>query len=178
MPGPWAAKALGLFLGGHVVLTAFENSPDAKVSFGTRGAALARLPQWRFFAPNPGVDDTHLLFRSRAADDQWGAWDEFPLTNQAKWLSLFWNPGTRAPKALFDCAQQIRLMGGQGTSWAATRRSSAYASMEHAIRVEIRRRSHRGDLAQFMIVATRPGDGESSMQPLIVSEPFAVRAGE
>jgi hypothetical protein len=61
--GNYLVKFASVGIIAHVVLTTFENSPDAKVSFGKRNPVLGRLPQWRFFAPTPGVDNTHLFYR-------------------------------------------------------------------------------------------------------------------
>lgn len=171
----WVTRAVTAGLVTHVVLTAFENTPDAKVSFGTRDEWLARLPQWRFFAPTPGVDNTHLMFRSRThPDDDWSQWEELPMHTGTPLTALVWNPGTRAPKALFDCTQHLRMMGGQGLSWPTVTDAPAYRTVEHAVRVASRQRGAAD--AQFMLVASRIGDEESVMQPLLVSDPIALGA--
>jgi hypothetical protein len=136
---------------------------------------LARLPQWRFFAPTPGVDNTHLMYRARLTESDgstWSDWEELPLASPINWLALLWNPGTRGPKALFDCAQHIRMMSTRGMPWESAINSPAYSTMQHAVRVSARERG--GDEAQFMIVATRIGDTHSVLQPLVVSEVFGV----
>lgn len=169
----WMSRLIGGGIVAHLVLTAFENSPDAKVSFGTRGDLLGRLPQWRFFAPTPGIDNTHLMFRSRAAlNVDWGEWAELPLVQPISWLALVWNPGTRAPKALFDCAQHLRMMGNVGSKWSAVIASPAYLTVARAVRVATRDRHHVE--AQFMVVASRNGGKQSMLQPLLVSDPISV----
>jgi hypothetical protein len=58
------------------------------------------LPQWSFFAPNPGTMNSHLVYRDRRAEG-WGAWQELcpPAVPRARWL---WNPSRFERKALTD----------------------------------------------------------------------------
>jgi hypothetical protein len=174
--GQHLARIVGAAVVTHVVLTAFENSPDAKVSFGNRSQALGRLPQWRFFAPTPGIENNHLAYRGRArAADRWGTWEEISLFQPLGPLALVWNPRTRAPKALFDCAQQLRVMSGSGPKWDAVTKSQPYRMLEHAVRVAARDRQWVD--AQFMVMASRDGADESMFRPLLVSDPFDTRGG-
>lgn len=174
--GRQLARTVSSALAVHLVVTAFENSPDAKVSFSARSTALGRLPQWRFFAPTPGIDNTHLFHRSSrdAAGDTWGPWTELSLVQPITWTALVWNPGTRGPKALFDCAQQLRTMGATGPTWESVTQSLAYTTLEHAVRVVTRDPTCRR--AQFMVVASQDGDDESVMRPMLVSDPFDTEA--
>ncbi|MEU9118594.1 hypothetical protein AB0C96_01815 [Streptomyces sp. NPDC048506] len=66
-------------------------------------------PNWRFFGPNPGVKDSHLLYRD-LVDGEPGEWQEIPITRDRPWYALAWNARNRSPKALFDAAQGIRSM--------------------------------------------------------------------
>ena len=159
-------------LAAHISLTVFENSPDAKVAFGTRSKFLARLPQWRFFAPNPGVDNTHLIQRTMTGG-HWGDWAEVPFTNPLQWFSIVWNPGSRAPKALFDTVQQLRLMADLGVSFEWAVQTSAYQLIEELVG-ELCVRSGARESFQFMILTTRPGDIQSTMQPILVSQEIPV----
>ncbi|GCD35928.1 hypothetical protein OEIGOIKO_03679 [Streptomyces chrestomyceticus JCM 4735] len=64
-------------------------------------------PNWRFFGPNPGVKDCHLLYRD-ITDGEPGEWQEIPVTRDRPWYALAWNARNRSPKALFDAIQGIR----------------------------------------------------------------------
>jgi hypothetical protein len=167
----------------HVVLTVIENSPDTKVRFSTRSKLLSKLPQWRFFAPNPGVDNTHLMYRTRTrTGEEWGRWEEIPFTNPIKWYALVWNPGSRAPKALFDTVEQLRVTAGLGGSYDWTTGTPAYRLLEDVIRdLCVNKGVGRGaDAAhfQFMILTTRPGETHSVMQPVLVSRESAINSPE
>lgn len=52
----------------HIVVTAFENLPPNQVSLGMRLPVFKKIPQWRFFAPNPGVEDICLMYRTREGE--------------------------------------------------------------------------------------------------------------
>ncbi|MDF8264760.1 hypothetical protein [Luteipulveratus flavus] len=168
-------RGIALGLTTHVTLTAFENSPDAKVSFGTKGERLAHLPQWRFFAPTPGTENTHLVFRTRAPRaPEWQPWEELSLVKPIGWLCIVWNPGSRGPKALFDCVQHLKSMGSVGAKWEAVTSSAAYQTVSQVIGQQGAARG--ADAAQFMIVASRLDDGAAAMQPILVSDPIDLDA--
>ncbi|MBX9719223.1 MAG: hypothetical protein K2X36_10345 [Microbacteriaceae bacterium] len=157
----------------HVALTAFENSPDTKVSLGSRIPWLNRLPQWRFFAPNPGVENTHVLYRSSDEAGGWTRWQEIPYRNRLKWYSFLWNPGSRAPKALFDTSQQLMVLAGYGASYEWAIGSTAYLLLQDVVR-DICRSEQRHGQFQFMIMSSRPGSGPEGMHPILASEPAPV----
>jgi hypothetical protein len=164
--------AVAIALAAHVALTVFENSPDAKISFGSRSKLLARLPQWRFFAPNPGVENTHLMYRT-GEGERWGEWEEKPFVNSLPWCAIAWNPGSRAPKALFDTVQQLQLMAGLGVSYDWATKTPAYLLIRDVVRDLC---TEEDDIRsfQFMVLTSRPGDVWSTMQPVLVSEAFPV----
>jgi hypothetical protein len=70
------------------------------------------LPDWRFFAPEPGVEDFVVVYRCTSASDEIGSLDALPLhaSGAARWL---WNPGTRRHKALFDLTDGLRRMAAR-----------------------------------------------------------------
>ena len=68
---------------------------------------LSLVPEWQFFAPNPGRYDYHLLFRDVFADGSMSDWSEIPVINYRHWWHFIWNPGKRRPKALFDALSEF-----------------------------------------------------------------------
>jgi hypothetical protein len=157
------------WLGTHVALTFFENTPDAKTSFANRSRTLSRLPQWRFFAPNPGVDNTHLMCRTYV-DDAWSPWQQLPISSSVRWYSLVWNPGNRAPKVLFDSVQQLRVLGSMGVHLDLVSRNDAYLLLEDIVHQQFV--GEPGvDATQFMIMTSRPEvEGVSHIEPIMVSQ--------
>lgn len=57
------------------------------------------LPHWHFFAPNPKIDDFHLLYRDKLFDGQYTPWREIAFKQNAFWRGL-WNPERRLVKTL------------------------------------------------------------------------------
>jgi hypothetical protein len=164
-------------IGVHVVLTILENSPDGKIGLGRRVSAFSILPQWRFFAPNPGIDNSHLFARIRPSEDAiWADWIELRIENPLRPYSALWNPGGRAPKALFDSIQQMKILEGFGGSYDWAVRSIAYQVIRLYTKEHLKRAAsaqgtfmvENGEF-QFMLLTSRPGETES-IEPVLVSE--------
>lgn len=66
-----------------------------------RGSVNWLVPDWRFFAPEPAVDDRIVVYRFKSAVEDVGPLQlvDLPRTSGLRWL---WNPGSRRHKALFD----------------------------------------------------------------------------
>ena len=155
---------------GHVVLTALDNLPDTKVSLGTRLPWLRKIPQWRFFAPNPGVEDLYVMIRTRS-DDEWTKWRELALAKPSRSYSAFWNPAGRAAKALFDTAHQLRTLAGFGSSFEWALGSEGYALISDVVRSHCAEIDLSTSEFQFMILAAVPDDDEEGLKPIMVSPP-------
>jgi hypothetical protein len=65
------------------------------------------IPDWRFFAPEPALEDRIVWFRRRSATGALGDMEaiEFPHVGAFRWL---WNPLIRQYKAVFDLAEGLR----------------------------------------------------------------------
>lgn len=159
-------------LAGHVVLTALDNLPDTKVSLGTRLPWLRKIPQWRFFAPNPGIEDLYVMYRTRSEHD-WTRWAELRLARAVKPSSVFWNPAGRASKALFDTAHQLRTLAGFGSSFEWALGSDGFSLITDVARHQCIELGRRGEF-QFMILAAVPDKGAAGMKPIMVSPPAPI----
>ena len=62
----------------------------------------ALIPDWRFFAPRPGMHDHHLLVRNELPDGSYTPWQEYVQVEPRKWQHSFWYPGRRAEKVVID----------------------------------------------------------------------------
>lgn len=67
------------------------------------------VPDWRFFAPNPGMWDNHLLFRDELDDGTVTSWKEVNPTRNRFWVHILWYPDRRDEKALFDLVGAIAV---------------------------------------------------------------------
>ncbi len=68
------------------------------------------IPNWTFFAPNPGRTDYHLICRDKHADGAVGDWRELPLVYRRQPWSFLWNPEKRGTKVLTDAVAGILEM--------------------------------------------------------------------
>lgn len=96
--------ALGLWFAG----TALKNEPTRKWRWSERIDPVALvLPDWRFFAPNPGVHDNHILFRDELPDGEVTDWQEVTVVRQRKLSHIVWYPDRREEKIFFDAINEI-----------------------------------------------------------------------
>jgi hypothetical protein len=65
------------------------------------------LPNWRFFAPNPAIHDTHVLYRTLARDGRVTEWDVALEPGPRVWWNMLVHPGRRNEKAIFDVVESI-----------------------------------------------------------------------
>src|SRR5580698_7748189 len=63
---------------------------------------LGLIPRWTFFAPNPGIYDNHLLFRTGPTIDSLGDWREIEIICRPVFGSFIWNQRKRQRKAFTD----------------------------------------------------------------------------
>jgi len=77
--------------------------------FGVKRVLLVRLvPQWNFFAPNPGTQDFHLLYRDQLVDGSVGPWRECAdFTGKRPAAAPIWHPEKRAKKTLYDITAML-----------------------------------------------------------------------
>lgn len=72
--------------------------------------ALALLPRWKFFAPNPSVADYKLFVRDRLADRSVTTWREIELSGEKTLAAAVWNPARRRVKVVVDAMRRIRIL--------------------------------------------------------------------
>lgn len=66
------------------------------------------LPDWRFFAPSPGIDDYHILMRDFVdKDSQPGPWSEVEFLVDRHWSQAVWHPLRRYEKTVYDATNEL-----------------------------------------------------------------------
>jgi hypothetical protein len=95
----------GIF-GSWILLSVLVYVPKLQ-TFIRRWDWFALIPEWRFFAPNPGQHDYHLLYRDKLRDGSITDWTELTPTKERPWWGFVWNPGKRGNKALFDAVATL-----------------------------------------------------------------------
>lgn len=72
------------------------------------------FPIWTFFAPNPGMHDTHILVRDKLPNGRLTEWLELDIGEVRKPYHVVWNPGKRKQKLAVDAISEvksIKIMG-------------------------------------------------------------------
>ena len=164
-----AERGVACALIGHIGITVFQNTPDAHISMLNRFTLGWTIPQWRFFAPNPGTENVHILYRQQE-NDEWGRWVELLGGHQTKWHSGFWNPGSRGYKAVFDAAQQLITFSGYGATFDWVAQSQAYRLLADVVAEQIRERSTTGQY-QFMLATSMPDAENGGVRTILTSFP-------
>lgn len=68
------------------------------------------LPEWNFFAPNPGIHDYHILYRDVLLTGEFTRWVEVNPVEWRPWYTCFWNPGRRYRKAILDLCTHFGMV--------------------------------------------------------------------
>ena len=180
MAGRLSAAALGAVavgaIGAHLVATTLQNTPDSYNLDLRPYVGGWTVPGWRFFAPNPGNQNVHLLVRSQTGGEgvvtEWA--DITPHVHHSV-LNILINPKSRGPKALFDAMQQLTVMRDNyaGLEWIF--RSLPYEFVADTCRGLIEAESVAE--FQFLLMNYVPAAQEGErMQPILVSQWMPVRS--
>lgn len=166
--GGAAAGAIGV----HLVASILHNTPDSYNLDLRPYTAGWPIPGWRFFAPNPGTQNVHLLVRttSKAGFSQpFSEWrDVTPEIQHSPWNALV-NPKSRGPKALFDAMQQLSAMKANYSAFDFLVSTLPYRLIADWARALIH--DAEAHQFQFLLLNYFPSAPETQrMQPLLVSE--------
>jgi hypothetical protein len=111
-------RAVPLVLAGWFIVSVLSQHPDRSYDKARRldwtGTGVL-IPNWRFFAPNPAVEDQHFLYRLANEDkSKHTPWREAYTIQPRRLMHAVWFPGRRIEKAIFDVAST--LTSNTGTS--------------------------------------------------------------
>lgn len=76
----------------------------------------AMFPNWRFFAPTPAQHDYHILYRTLNHDGETSSWRMVEVIVGRKLPQVFWFPGRRPEKAIFDIVTELVTQLDKGFS--------------------------------------------------------------
>jgi hypothetical protein len=160
-------------LAGWLVATAAAQIPEQRFDgLLRRGMWRIPTPNWRFFGPNPGVKDNHLLYRD-LTDGKPGEWTEVPIVRDRPWYALVWNARNRSPKALFDATQHTLAQAvAFGSAVLPVTTASGYRLLARYIQLHLPH-AEGASHSQFMLLhsyPTSPADRE--IEPVFVSLEF------
>lgn len=78
------------------------------------------MPNWAFFAPNPGVYDDHLFYRVREGNE-FSPWKEIVTSRNGDgpaWLSPFYSGASRSSKGIIDIFSTLESLASPTLSRA------------------------------------------------------------
>ncbi|MFC7814421.1 MULTISPECIES: hypothetical protein [unclassified Streptomyces] len=160
-------------LAAWLVATAVAQIPEQRFDgLLRRGKLRIPTPNWRFFGPNPGVKDAHLLYRD-ITDGEPGAWTEVPIVQDRPWYALAWNARNRSPKALFDATQHTLAQAvAFGSAVLPVTTASGYRLLARYIQLHLPH-SPGASHSQFMLLHSYPTSPEDrNIEPAFVSLEF------
>ncbi|MGW3951220.1 hypothetical protein ACWEKM_09820 [Streptomyces sp. NPDC004752] len=171
------SAAVSTGLAAWLVSTAAGQLPDHRFDrLVERGPLrLLRAPNWRFFGPNPGVSDVHLLYRD-ITDGTAAPWREIEVISDRPWYALAWNAQNRAPKVLFDALQVImKVANDSSEDMGLIVSSPGYWILQRYLTTQIPHVPD-ADHTQFMLLRAHPERGQRhGVQPMFASERIALR---
>jgi hypothetical protein len=171
-------SAVSVGLGAWLVTTAAGQLPDNRFDrLLAKGRWHVPPPNWRFFGPNPGTQDTHLLYRD-ITDQTPGPWTELTVASERPWYGLAWNPKNRAPKTIFDSLQMIiRSAERVAGDMRRIRYTAGYRFLERYIRQHVPH-DPQAQYTQFLMLRSHPESptGRRAVEPVFASENIPLSA--
>lgn len=164
--------AVGLLLGLWFAASVAQQIWPESLSRNLSNIALGLIPRWRFFAPNPVRDDTHIVFRDQCGGT-WNGWQVLtPAAGPRGWRWI-WHPQRYPIKAASDLANSLRLsMSRSRDCPEGVLLSSPYLG----ILTWVVAQPAPADVTyrQFAVVTSRGFSGDAQLDVLFVSEPHRV----
>ncbi|MGO2658249.1 hypothetical protein [Mycetocola reblochoni] len=127
------------FFAAWFVTTVVAQHPDRAYDRVRRldvGVGNAAIPNWRFFAPKPAVEDVHYLYRLADGDrSRHSEWRAMHTISTRRLRQALWFPGRRREKGFFDVANLIMTVSPEGPAHLVKARESAMESINDAVRL-------------------------------------------
>jgi hypothetical protein len=121
------------------------------------------IPNWRFFAPEPAVEDQHFLYRLANEDKtEHSEWRSCFTIAPRKAIHAIWFPGRRVEKAVFDVASTLLNNKNNNSPLNEKARVAAHDLMVDAVR---RRLTPEPGFPYFQIMLIRYSGYDHSEPP-------------
>jgi hypothetical protein len=169
-PGRRIVRSAALVgFGGWFVATTFAQHPMRMFDRVrvVRDSWAPPLPDWRFFAPEPGRWDNHVLVRVVDADGTASAWREALPLSERRWRHAVFFPEHRKEKALIDVADQLmRHLSGPPVELDET---APYHLLRGFVEGIVRERHADATGFQFLLVRDAGHDTEGELALRLLS---------
>lgn len=125
------------------------------------------VPDWRFFAPRPGTQDTHLLYRDELADGSLTEWREVMPVRERSLRHVLVHPGRRAEKAVSDMVSW--LLRAVGEAKDERQRSAVQATVSYVglLTYVTRQAAHPATAVRTEFMLARSAGYEEAIEPEI-----------
>ncbi|MGY5123171.1 hypothetical protein [Streptomyces nigrescens] len=162
-PGAWAriaaaAAVVGTVATQHYHITVY-NRVQSKDPFSL-------IPNWRFFAPEPGVHDYAFIYRTTDTDGSRSRWQGVDLITGRKMQQLVWFPARRPEKAVFDLATE--LLHVIDKDFAVITKMPAYRLLERYVVSRIRAAAPDERVAGYQIAMVKSTGYDKGHDPQMV----------
>lgn len=135
----------------------------------------ALFPNWRFFAPTPAQHDYHVLYRTLNTEGETSSWRMVEVIVGRKLHQMFWFPGRRPEKAIFDIVTELITQLDKGFS--AMMKLPSYRMLCAFLRHRIREDGAAKGVKGFQFTLVRATGFEESDPEVIFVSPYTPMAG-
>ncbi|EIE98534.1 DUF5819 family protein [Saccharomonospora glauca] len=140
---------------------------DNKKSFWDRLYLV--VADWRFFAPNPGIHDHHLLMRDKLSDGTLTEWTEIRTVEERTLRHAVWHPHRRAEKTVFDTAAELLRFIGQHGPMNGNADPTVQLSVPYlTLLAHVTTRRHHPDAVQTQFLIAVSGGYDEEDEPTMV----------
>lgn len=98
------------------VATALSQHPDdsyARIRRWVDFTGGFAIPNWKFFAPNPGVNDYILMYRTGNPNtEDWSDWDRIIPAVKPSLRETLFSPNSRLDKGILDIVHSLQVVAG------------------------------------------------------------------
>ncbi|HEV7627935.1 MAG TPA: hypothetical protein VGO89_15685 [Streptomyces sp.] len=130
------------------------------------------FPNWRFFAPTPAQHDYHILYRTLNHDGETSSWRMVEVIVGRKLHQMFWFPGRRPEKAIFDIVTELISQLDKGFGWMT--KMPAYKMVCSYLRHRIREDDDADGVKGFQFTLVRATGFEETEPEVIFVSPYTV----
>jgi len=135
----------------------------------------ALFPNWRFFAPTPAQHDYHILYRTLNREGETSSWRMVEVIVGRKLPQIFWFPGRRPEKAIFDIVTELITQLDKGFS--SLKKMPSYRMLCAFLRDRIRDDGAAENVKGFQFTLVRATGFEESEPEVIFVSPYTSMAG-
>jgi hypothetical protein len=132
------------------------------------------FPNWRFFAPTPAQHDYHILYRTLDHEGATSSWKMVDVIVGRKLPQIFWFPGRRPEKAIFDIVTELITQLDKG--FGALKKLPSYRMLCAFLRHRIHEEGKAAQVKGFQFTLVRATGYEESDPEVIFVSPYTAMA--